>query len=138
MSRPLQALALALGAALLACSSGASEPTFVAPAATPGPAPSHAAAAQPIGQRVRLVFFMNPYGAPCQMQDRILHEMSADLSRVDVVYYKTNQPADLARFEEYGIRSLPQLLVTDATGRELRRATPGIQGPDQVRGLIAP
>ena len=98
------------------------------------PVTSNRAAALP-----RLVFFMNPNGAPCQMQDRILREMSAELSpRVEVVYYKTTEPADIALFQQYGIRSLPLLLVTDATGRELRRATPGIQDPDRIRGLIAP
>jgi hypothetical protein len=81
---------------------------------------------------------MNPYGAPCQLQDRILREMSAELSsRVDVVYYRTTDAADLARFQAYGIRALPQLVVTDPAGRELRRATPGIQGPDQLRSLVA-
>jgi thioredoxin 1 len=138
MSRFAQLLVLAaLGAALAACSSSAEEPRFVAPAASPPPS-AHAPAAQPAGQRPRLVFFMNPNGAPCQMQDRILRELASEISpRVDVVYYKTTEPADIALFQQYGIRSLPLLLVTDATGRELRRATPGIQGPDQVRGLIA-
>jgi len=140
MSRLPQLFALAaLGVALSACSSKAEEPRFVAPAATPAPSAAHAAVAQPAGQRARLVFFMNPNGAPCQMQDRILREMSAELSpRVEVVYYKTTEPADIALFQQYGIRSLPLLLVTDATGRELRRATPGIQDPDRIRGLIAP
>ncbi len=138
MSRPVRLAAVAaLAAAVSACSSGAQEPRFVAPAAAAPLAAHSAAPAQPAGQRARLVFFMNPYGGPCQMQDRILHEMSGELSRVDVVYYKTTEPADIGRFQEYGIRSLPQLIVTDATGRELRRATPGIQGPDQVRSLIA-
>jgi thioredoxin 1 len=136
MPRLAKILAVAaLGATLAACTSSAQEPRFVAPAA---PSAAHAAAPQPSGQRARLVFFMNPNGAPCQTQDRILREMSSELSpRVEVVYYRTTVPADIARFQEYGIRSLPLLLVTDGTGRELRRATPGIQGPDQIRSLVA-
>jgi thioredoxin 1 len=139
MSRPALLLAAAvLGTTLAACSSGAQEPPTAAPAARPAPLAAHAAAAQPAGQRARLVFFINPNGGPCQLQDRILREMSGELSqRVDVVYYRTTDAADIAWFQRYGIRSLPQLLVTDATGRELRRATPGIQGPDQIRGLVA-
>jgi len=135
MPRFAAPLALAVvGVALSACSSNAQEPRLAGAAATPAPA----AAVAPAGQRARLVFFMNPNGAPCQMQDRILRDLSAELSpRVDVVYYRTTEPADIAVFQRYGIRSLPQLLVTDATGRELRRATPGIQGPDQLRGLVA-
>jgi thioredoxin 1 len=87
----------------------------------------------------RLVFFMNPNGAPCQLQDRVLREMAAELSgRALLVYYRTTDPADLAQFGRYGIRSLPMLLVTDGEGRELRRATPGIHTADEIRSLLAP
>ncbi len=101
------------------------------------------AAPQPVsgkshGSRPRLVFFMNPYGRPCQMQDQILRDMGKELGPlVDVVYYRTTEPRDLDWFRQYGIRSLPMLLVTDATGKELRRATPGIQSAEQVRLLLA-
>jgi thioredoxin 1 len=126
MPRLVVAKPIVLAFALLglaACSGGAQEPAAPAPAASGKP---------------RLVFFMNPNGGPCQAQDRILREMSAELfGKAEVVYLQTTQPADLPRFSEYGIRALPQLLVTDANGREVRRATPGIQGPDQVRQLLS-
>ncbi|HET8538571.1 MAG TPA: hypothetical protein VFL83_01735 [Anaeromyxobacter sp.] len=139
MPRPavLPSLAAAAGVGLAACSPGAQEPRLAAPAPTPAAAASHAVA-EPAGQRARLVFFANPNGAPCQMQDRILREMSSELSqRVEVVYYLTTEPRHIALFQRYGVRSLPLLVVTDGLGRELRRATPGIQGPDQIRGLVA-
>ena len=82
---------------------------------------------------------MNPNGAPCQMQDRILQDMGPDLKgKVEVVYYKTTVPTDIAKFQQYGIRSLPTLVVTDASGKEIRRATPGIQSATQVRQLFQP
>ena len=56
--------------------------------------------------------------------------------RALVVRVRTTTPADLALFERFGIRSLPQLVVADATGRELRRATPGIQPAEQVLQLL--
>jgi thioredoxin 1 len=85
----------------------------------------------------RLVFFMNPNGMPCQTQDRILQEMSAELKgKVQVVYVRTTDRNDFAKFEQYGIRSLPSLVLTDASGREIRRATPGIQSAAQVRRLL--
>jgi thioredoxin 1 len=131
---PRSAALAALAVLALSCSSSAQEPRAAAPAASP----AHAAGGPQVGSRPRLVFFMNPNGGPCQLQDRILRDLSAELgARVDVVSYKTTEPADIGLFQLYGIRSLPQLLVTDATGRELRRATPGIQGADQVRGLVA-
>jgi thioredoxin 1 len=87
----------------------------------------------------RLVFFMNPNGMPCQVQDRVLREMAPELSgRAVLVYYRTTSQAELAQFGQYGIRSLPMLLVTDGEGRELRRATPGIHSADEIRQLLAP
>jgi thioredoxin 1 len=119
---------LALSAVACSASAGPPEPP-VAPAA------AHAAT-----QTVpRLVFFMNPNGAPCQMQDRVLRAMAVELSgRAALIYYKTTEPADLAEFARYGIRSLPMLLVTDAEGREVRRATPGIHSAEEIRQLLAP
>jgi thioredoxin len=91
------------------------------------------------GALPRLVFFMNPNGMPCQMQDRVLRDMGPELrGRAELVYYRTTDPADLAQFERYGIRSLPTLVLTDASGREIRRATPGIQAAEQIRRLIGP
>jgi thioredoxin 1 len=85
----------------------------------------------------RLVFFMNPNGAPCKTQDQILQGMASELKgKATVVYYKTTVPTDIAMFQQYGIRALPTLMVTDASGKELRRATPGIQSAVQVRALL--
>ena len=118
-----------MAAAVAACSASA-EPTRT-PLTTGS---SHAPARLP-----RLVFFMNPNGAPCQLQDRVLREMGPELSgRAVLVYYRTTEPADLAQFGRYGIRSIPMLLVTDAEERELRRATPGIHSADEIRRLLAP
>jgi len=103
------------------------------------PATAPAARSQPAGALPRLVFFMNPNGTPCQLQDRVLREMAPELNgRATVVYLRTTEAADLDQFGRYGIRSLPMLLVTDASGREVRRATPGIHSADEIRQLLAP
>lgn len=109
------------------------------PAAAAGPAAKPVASHGPQAKAPlpKLVFFMNPYGRPCQVQDEILRGMGAELTeRAELVYYKTSERADLARFQEYGIRALPTLVVTDAAGRELRRATPGILAMPQVLKLL--
>ena len=81
---------------------------------------------------------MNPHGRPCQLQDEILKGMGPGLqARAQLVYLRTTEQADLAAFQQYGIRGLPSLVVTDVSGRELRRATPGIQGAEQVMALLA-
>ena len=103
------------------------------------PAQKPAATATAAGTLPRLVFFMNPNGTPCQMQDRVLEEMEAELEgKVDLVYYRTTEGRDLAQFQEFGIRSLPALVLTDAAGHELRRGTPGIQPVESVRRLVGP
>lgn len=124
---------LFLSATLLAAACSRGEAAAPAPAKPSAPT----AAAAAVGKS-RLVFFMNPNGGPCQMQDGILRQMAGELGGVEVVRYRTTDEADLAKFEQYGIRSLPTLIVTDATGRELRRATPGIQSAESVRALLAP
>jgi thioredoxin 1 len=129
--------ALALGLGATACSRSEAAPA-AAPATTP---PAQAAGDAPgaTAGLPRLVFFMNPNGRPCQMQDQILEQVAGSLQgRAVVVRFRTTTPEDLAWFEKFGIRSLPQLVVTDATGRELRRATPGIQDAGQVLQLLAP
>ncbi|HEY3359238.1 MAG TPA: hypothetical protein VGQ83_38670 [Polyangia bacterium] len=119
--------------ALAAAAGGACTRGEAATNAAVAPLPAPAAD----GSLPRLVFFMNPNGRPCQIQDRILDDLSAELkNKVEVVSYRTTSRADGPRFEQYGIRSLPALVLTDATGREVRRATPGIQGPAQVRQLV--
>jgi thioredoxin 1 len=132
--KTVRAAALLLAVAL--SSAGASRAVAADPAAK-RPVASHGQAAK--APLPRLVFFMNPYGGPCQMQDRILKDMGAELTeRAEVVYYKTTEQADIVRFQEYGIRALPTLIVTDAGGRELRRATPGILSMPQVLKLLQP
>ncbi|HEY3447624.1 MAG TPA: hypothetical protein VGK67_14815 [Myxococcales bacterium] len=104
----------------------------------PAPKPSDPPSATAAGALPRLVFFMNPNGRPCQMQDQVLQDMTTELKgKVEVVRYKTTQDGDLAKFEQFGIRSLPMLVITDGAGNELKRATPGIQNPDSIRRLIA-
>jgi thioredoxin 1 len=126
--------ALALGVGAAACSR-----SEAAPAAAPAPtSPAQAAPAATAGLP-RLVFFMNPNGRPCQIQDQVLEQVAGSLQgRAVLVRFRTTTPEDLAWFEKFGIRSLPQLVVTDATGHELRRATPGIQDAGQVLQLLAP
>ena len=131
MSRIWILPALIASLALGACSRSDAAP---AAAAT---APSHSAASPTTGLP-RLVFFMNPNGRPCQLQDQVLQQLGPSLQgRVEVVRFRTTTPGDLAMFERFGIRSLPQLVVTDAGGQELRRATPGILDAGQIQQLLS-
>lgn len=94
-------------------------------------------AVNPAARGKKLLFFMNPDGYPCQTQLGILNSVADSLSKVaQVVYIKTTVPADMQKFEEYGIRGLPSLVIADATGRELSRFSPGIQSADAVLAAL--
>jgi thioredoxin 1 len=134
-TRILTALVAVLGAGI-GLGATACARSDAAPAAAPIAA-AHSSAADP-ARLPRLIFFMNPNGRPCQLQDQVLEQLTPSLKgRAEVVRFRTTSPQDLPQFERFGIRSLPQLVVTDASGRELRRATPGIQSADQLLQLLS-
>ncbi|MFO0585826.1 MAG: hypothetical protein U0229_26385 [Anaeromyxobacter sp.] len=122
------ALALAVG-----CNRSEAAPAV---AAAPAAAPAHAGGA-PAAAGKKLLFFQNPNGQPCQLQEGILAQMPDLAARAEVVRVMTTEPAHMRVFEAYGIRALPTLVVVDATGRELRRGTPGVQSDAAVRALLA-
>jgi thioredoxin 1 len=84
-----------------------------------------------------LVFFLDPNGRPCQMQDAILKDMAAELEGiVKLRYVLTTVPSDLNYFYSFGIRGLPALLLADASGKEIRRLPPGVKSAEEIRGLL--
>lgn len=85
----------------------------------------------------KIIFFLNPNGAPCRMQVSILNDMAAELrGKVDIQYVQTIVPSDRDTFSQYGIRALPTLLLADANGKEITRMPPGVKQPDDIRLLI--
>ena len=84
-----------------------------------------------------LVFFLDPNGGPCQMQDAILLDMSDELNgKVKIRYVKTTVPADRNLFYHYGIRALPTLLLANSSGKEIKRMPPGVKNAADIRALI--
>jgi thioredoxin 1 len=137
MNRLTLASAALLCSALLACARA--DPPAAGPARASSAAPSALAGRPaPVGSKPTLVFFMNPNGRPCQLQDEVLRSMPDLPERANLVRFKTTEPGDIARFEQFGIRSLPQLVLLDAGGAVIRRPTPGILSDPQVRELLAP
>jgi hypothetical protein len=83
--------------------------------------------------RPTLLFFMNPAGRPCQTQDQILAEgRNKWESRATLRYIRTDVPADRDAFYRYGVRSLPNLILVGADGKEITRYSPGIHPVDAV------
>jgi thioredoxin 1 len=80
-----------------------------------------------------ILFFMNPNGMPCQMQDQILNGMTEKLNgKANLTRIKTTVAEDRQKFSEYGIRGLPTLIVIDDAKKEIKRFTPGIQSEDAI------
>lgn len=119
--------------------SSKASPDVAAVGQASGPAtPAANPAANPAAHGKKLLFFMNPNGYPCQTQLGILNSVADSLSKVaQVVYIKTTEPGDMQKFEEYGIRGLPSLVIADANGRELSRFAPGIQSGEAVLAALS-
>ncbi len=84
-----------------------------------------------------LMFFLDPNGRPCQMQDAILSGLSEELrGKVNIRHVKTTVPADRNLFYQYGIRALPALLLADASGNEIKRIPPGVKNETDIRSLV--
>ena len=74
-----------------------------------------------------LIFFMNPQGAPCLLQKKILDGVLAEVSSVVNIHYaKVNDVVDQNLFYQHGIRGLPSLILVDTTGKEMHRFSAGI------------
>lgn len=84
-----------------------------------------------------LVFFIDPNGGPCQMQENILGQMSAELDgKVFIRPVKTTVQADMDIFYAYGIRALPTILLADSSGKEIKRLPPGVHAAETIRNLL--
>jgi hypothetical protein len=77
-----------------------------------------------------LLFFINPYGRPCQQQDAILKGMAKHLVAHNnkVKYVRTTEMATAQPyFRKYGVRALPMIIVLDENGAVKKRFPPGVQ-----------
>ncbi len=80
-----------------------------------------------------LLFFINPHGRPCQMQDEILTKMGTKLTdKADLRYIKTTVQSDRQEFYKYGIRALPSMVLLDSEGNVAKRFPPGIQNEESI------
>jgi thioredoxin 1 len=85
----------------------------------------------------QLIFFIDPGGRPCQMQDHILQSLAGDLhGRVDLRYVLTTVAEDRRIFYKYGIRALPSLVLVDPSGNEVGRLTPGVKSAEDILMLV--
>jgi thioredoxin 1 len=107
-------------------------------AAAPAP-PSGTKPATPGAPKPTLVFFMNPAGGPCRTQDEILMSSRARWEPLaNLRYVRTDVAADREAFYKFGVRSLPNLILVGADGKEVHRYSPGIQSAETIlSGILA-
>ncbi|ERP31914.1 thioredoxin [Chitinivibrio alkaliphilus] len=84
-----------------------------------------------------LLFFINPTGRPCIIQDKEIQENLTLPEQFDLSYISTDVPADRSSFMQYGVRALPQLILVDSEGDILHRFPPGIQSAAQIETALA-
>jgi len=85
-----------------------------------------------------LVFFQNPYGGPCRAQKRELDKLSAGQmkGKFNIAAVNAIDQNDQKAFYDYGVRSLPSLVLVDKAGKISKVFPPGIQSSDSVAAAI--
>ncbi|OQA34588.1 MAG: hypothetical protein BWY57_00369 [Betaproteobacteria bacterium ADurb.Bin341] len=80
-----------------------------------------------------LMFFINPAGGPCQVQEEILNRFRTQIEkRAKIVPVSTMSFSAPLLFRKFGIRHLPALVLVDANQQEIMRFAPGVQSGEQI------
>jgi thioredoxin-like negative regulator of GroEL len=75
-----------------------------------------------------LIFFENPNGGPCKAQKTLLDKLVEQRKEnFNIASVSTLRQEDQKGFYDYGIRSLPTLVLVDKAGKISRVFSPGIQ-----------
>lgn len=75
-----------------------------------------------------LVFFQNPYGGPCKAQKGVLDKLEEQRKgSFNIANVSTTNENDQKAFYDYGVRSLPTLVLVDKAGKISKVFPPGIQ-----------
>jgi len=84
-----------------------------------------------------VVFFLNPQGGPCKAQNEVLAKLHKDRGgNFSMVYVNAMNPSDQQAFYDYGVRSLPTVVLVDSRGKISRNFPPGIQTYDALSAAL--
>ena len=87
--------------------------------------------------KATLVFFQNPYGGPCKAQKVILDKLSLDKKvSFNIASVNAMDQNDQKAFYDYGVRSLPSLVLVDKTGKISKVFPPGIQSIETLTSAL--
>lgn len=83
-----------------------------------------------------LVFFQNPYGGPCKAQKAQLDQVTAKRKDFTIVAINAMDQNDQQAFYDYGVRSLPSLVLIDKSGKISKVFPPGIQSIETISAAL--
>ncbi|MDD5284903.1 MAG: thioredoxin family protein [Desulfuromonadaceae bacterium] len=84
-----------------------------------------------------LLFFQNPNGGPCKAQKTILDKLAAQRKGTfNIASVSTMNQNDQKAFYDYGVRSLPSLVLVDKAGKVSRVFSPGIQNIEVISSAL--
>lgn len=84
-----------------------------------------------------LVFFQNPYGGPCRAQKTVLDKLVEQRKgNVNIVAVNAMNQNDQKAFYDYGVRSLPSLVLVDKSGKIGKVFPPGIQNTEAISAAL--
>ncbi|MGY0488384.1 TlpA family protein disulfide reductase [Streptomyces sp. WG-D5] len=86
-----------------------------------------------LGERATLVQFSSAFCVPCRATRRVLDEVAAMVPGVSHVEIDAEDRLDLVR--DVGVLKTPTVLVLDARGREVRRASGQPRKVDVIAAL---
>jgi thioredoxin-like negative regulator of GroEL len=89
------------------------------------------------GGKATLVFFQNPYGGPCKAQKGILDKLLQDRKgSFNIAGVNAMNQNDQKAFYDYGVRSLPSLVLVDKAGKISKVFPPGIQNQETLTAAL--
>ena len=89
------------------------------------------------GGKATLVFFQNPYGGPCKAQKGILDKLLQDRKgSFNIASVNAMNQNDQKAFYDYGVRSLPSLVLVDKAGKISKVFPPGIQNQETLTAAL--
>ena len=84
-----------------------------------------------------LLFFQNPYGGPCRNQKAILDKLQHDRKNsFNIVAVNAMDQSHQKAFYDYGVRSLPSLVLVDKSGNISKVFPPGIQQANSLSAVL--
>ena len=94
---------------------------------------------QTIGANIKatLVFFQNPNGGPCKAQKGILDKLLRDRKgSFNIASVNAMNQNHQKAFYDYGVRSLPSLVLVDKAGKISKVFPPGIQNQETLSAAL--